>query len=146
MCLSDGAQCLHGCRWMHIHASGDYPRRKGRWLPCGMAEINTVEEAIARVGEQCAEKKQKQTEHRSAYDQQTMLTLSICSQFSHLILQIKNGFLPLLSHCDHMRQRFIGWRSAGRVGDIGQFVQGAADGFNQLRDSAELRGLVLSAK
>lgn len=75
-----------------------------------------------------------------------MLTLSICSQFSHLILQIKNGFLTLLIHCDHMRQRFIAWRSAGSVGDIGQFVQGAADGSNQLRDSAELRGLILSAK
>ena len=45
-----------------------------------------------------------------------------------------------------MRQRFITWRSAGSVGNIGQFVQGAADGFNQLRDSAELRGLILSAK
>ena len=45
-----------------------------------------------------------------------------------------------------MRQRFIGWRSSGSVGDIGQFVQEAADGSNQLRDSAELRGLVLSAK
>lgn len=45
-----------------------------------------------------------------------------------------------------MRQRFIGWRSAGSVGDIGQFVQEAADGSNQLCDSAELRGLVLSAK
>ena len=53
---------------------------------------HTVEESIAWIGEilgkQCAEKKQKQTEQRSAYDQQTMLTLSICSQFSHLILQI----------------------------------------------------------
>ena len=39
MYLSDGAQCLHGCKRMHIHASGGYPRRKGRWLPCGMAEI-----------------------------------------------------------------------------------------------------------
>lgn len=45
-----------------------------------------------------------------------------------------------------MRQRFIGWRSAGSMGDIGQFVQGAADGSNQLRDSVELRRLVLSAK
>ena len=45
-----------------------------------------------------------------------------------------------------MRQRVIAWRSAGSVGAIGQFVQAAADGSNPLRDSAELRGLDLSAK
>ena len=133
----------HSCKWR-------LSAQEGQVAAMRHGGDHTVEEAIARVGEipgqQCAEKKQKQTEQRSAYDQQTMLTLSICSQFSHLILQIKNGFLTLFIHCDHMRQRFIAWRSAGSVGDIGQFVQGAADGSNQLCDSAELRGLILSAK